>query len=178
MGGSKKAKQGDAEKIVANTRHFKMKQPFLHEHLVMLAKLPAKRNNPAPHPFLNALKKGAAMKTSKTIASAALLLLLGVSAPQTSRAASFDCSKSDLKADEKTICDNRNLNDLDVKMVTTFELMAGLLPMGNRGELQDQQSAWLKTRQACNADATCIGNAYEARLKQLMAAYSSIQKPQ
>ncbi|HBF30646.1 hypothetical protein [Rhizobium sp.] len=118
------------------------------------------------------------MNTSTTMTSAALFLMLGLLAPQASSAASFDCNKSDLKADEKTICDNRNLNDLDVKMVTTFELMSALLPMGNRGELQDQQSAWLKTRQACNADATCIGNAYEARLKQLMSAYTSIQRPQ
>lgn len=118
------------------------------------------------------------MKTTLSIPAATLALMLGLFAPHTSFAASFDCAKSDLKADEKAICDNRNLNDLDVKMVTTFELMAGLLPMGNRGELQDQQSAWLKTRQACNADVTCIGNAYDARLKQLMSAYTSIQKPQ
>ncbi len=118
------------------------------------------------------------MKTSLFVSSAALVLMVVALAPQSSHAASFDCNKSDLKADEKAICDNRNLNDLDVKMATTFELMAGLLPMGNRGELQDQQSEWLKTRQACNADVTCIGKAYDARLKQLMSTYTSIQKPQ
>lgn len=118
------------------------------------------------------------MKTSVFMASAGLTLMLGLLVPDASHAASFDCSKTDLKADEKAICDNRNLNDLDVKMVTTFELMSGLLPMGNRGDLQDQQTVWLKTRQACNADVACIGNAYEARLKQLMSAYTSIQRPQ
>jgi uncharacterized protein len=119
-----------------------------------------------------------AMKTYLFMALAALILGLGMLAPQPSHAASFDCSKTDLKADEKAICDNRPLNDLDVKMVTTFDLISGLLPMGNRGELQDQQTAWLKTRQACNADVACIGQSYDARLKQLMSVYNNIQRPQ
>lgn len=107
-----------------------------------------------------------------TVVTAALIL-----APQPGQAASFDCNKTDLKADEKAICDNRALNDLDVKMVTTFELISGLLPMGNRGELQDQQTTWLKTRQACNADVDCISKAYEARLKALMGVYDKIERP-
>nr|WP_307156562.1 hypothetical protein [Rhizobium paknamense] len=97
--------------------------------------------------------------------------------PADGEAASFDCTRTDLKADEKVICDNRDLNDLDVKMVTTFDLIAGLLPMGNRGELQDQQSAWLKTRQACNADKACITKAYGDRLTQLMSVYDRIERP-
>lgn len=117
------------------------------------------------------------MKTYLFLASAALILGLGMVLPQSSHAASFDCSKTDLKADEKAICDNRPLNDLDVKMVTSFDLISGLLPMGNRGELQDQQAAWLKTRQACNADVTCIAQSYDERLKKLMSVYSNIQRP-
>lgn len=117
------------------------------------------------------------MKTYLFLASAALILGLGMLLPEPSHAASFDCSKTDLKADEKAICDNRPLNDQDVKMVTTFDLISGLLPMGNRGELQDQQTAWLKTRQACNADVACIGKAYDARLKQLMSVYDNIERP-
>ena len=68
-------------------------------------------------------------------------------------AASFDCNAQTLQPDEKVICDNRTLNDADVKMVTTFDLLSGLLAMGSRGALQDAQSAWLKKRQACGADA-------------------------
>ncbi|MBB4953445.1 uncharacterized protein H4S14_001287 [Agrobacterium vitis] len=118
------------------------------------------------------------MKTSLLIPWAMVILLTGIVAPQAGHAASFDCTKTDLKADEKAICDNLPLNDLDVKMVTTFDLLSGLLPMGNRGELQDQQTAWLKTRQACNADVTCIDKAYDTRIKQLMSVYSNIQRPQ
>jgi uncharacterized protein len=92
-------------------------------------------------------------------------------------AASFDCGRPDLAADEKVICDDRGLNDLDVKMATTFELLAGLMPMGNRDILRDDQSAWLKTRQACGADTDCLRKAYAVRLEQLQEAYKGLIKP-
>jgi uncharacterized protein len=93
------------------------------------------------------------------------------------RAASFDCDGKTLQPDEKMICDNRALNDADVKMATTFELISGLLAMGSRGTLQDEQTAWLKTRQACGADAACLKTSYETRLKQLDDAYKKINRP-
>ncbi len=92
-------------------------------------------------------------------------------------AASFDCDRTDLAVDESAICGNRVLNDLDVKMATTFELISGLLPMGNRGKLQDDQSAWLKKRQACGGDATCLRNVYDERLKQFEDTYNNLGKP-
>jgi uncharacterized protein len=92
-------------------------------------------------------------------------------------AASFDCKKSDLAADEKAICEDLSLNDLDVKMVTTFDLLAGLMPMGNRDVLREDQLAWLKTRQACDADTSCIRTAYETRMKELEEAYKGLIKP-
>ncbi|MHA7970814.1 lysozyme inhibitor LprI family protein [Rhizobium sp. CAU 1783] len=93
-------------------------------------------------------------------------------------AASFDCNRQGLAADEVAICENRDLNDLDVKMVTTFELISGLLPMGNRGELQDQQSAWLRQRQDCGADVDCLERAYEDRITQINRVYDTIEKTQ
>ena len=92
-------------------------------------------------------------------------------------AASFNCDSKELKSDEKAICDNRALNDADVKMVTTFDLLSGRMAMGARGTLQDEQTAWLKTRQACEADASCIKAAYEERLKQLGETYKKINRP-
>ncbi|MFS2149862.1 lysozyme inhibitor LprI family protein [Rhizobium sp. Rhizsp42] len=95
----------------------------------------------------------------------------------TGRAASFDCEAKELKADERAICDNRSLNDADVKMVTTFELLSGLLAMGSRGTMQDEQTAWLKKRQDCVADVACIQAAYDERLKQLAETYKNINRP-
>lgn len=94
-----------------------------------------------------------------------------------SGAASFDCDKPDLAADEKAICDNRALNDADVKMVTTFDLLSSLLAMGARGTMQDEQTAWLAKRQACNADVACIKAAYDERMKELNDAYANLSRP-
>jgi uncharacterized protein len=100
-----------------------------------------------------------------------------LSLPQASQAASFDCTKTDLAADETVICKDLSLNDLDVKMVTTFDLLTSLMPMGNRDLLRDEQLSWLKTRQACEADVACIRAAYGERMKQLEDATKSLIRP-
>ncbi len=48
---------------------------------------------------------------------------------------------------------------------------------GRAGELQDQQTAWLKTRQACQSDVACIRKAYEDRLKAFEDDYNSFERP-
>ncbi len=92
-------------------------------------------------------------------------------------AASFDCEQQDLAADERAICEDRLLNDADVKMVTTFDLLSGLLAMGARGSMQDVQIAWLAKRQACGADVTCLRATYEERQKELTAIYNQMPRP-
>jgi uncharacterized protein len=93
------------------------------------------------------------------------------------QAASFDCQKPDLAEDETAICETLSLNDMDVKMVTTFELLSGLLAMGARGELQDQQIEWLTKRGECKGDVACLTAAYTARMAQLAAVYEGVQRP-
>ena len=110
-----------------------------------------------------------------TILSTILLSLTLPGSPAS--AASFDCNGPNLAADEKAICEHRDLNDADVKMVTTFEILTGLLAMGTRGEMQDDQATWLKRRQACGADAECIRTAYAERLKQLSETFEKINRP-
>jgi uncharacterized protein len=112
----------------------------------------------------------------KATAIALAFTFLPIFAPL-AHAASFDCDAKELKPDEKAICDNRALNDADVKMVTTFDLLSGLLAMGSRGTLQDEQTAWLKKRQECQADAACIKAVYDERLKQLGETYKNINRP-
>lgn len=112
----------------------------------------------------------------KATAIALAFTFLPIFAPL-AHAASFDCDAKELKPDEKAICDNRALNDADVKMATTFDLLSGLLAMGSRGTLQDEQTAWLKKRQECQADAACIKAVYDERLKQLGETYKNINRP-
>ncbi len=92
-------------------------------------------------------------------------------------AASFNCNARNLKPDEKTICDNRALNDADVRMVTTFNMLTSLVAMGTRGDLQDEQREWLAQRQQCGADAACIKAAYDARMKQLNDVFETLERP-
>ncbi len=129
----------------------------------------------AVEPQPSFLAVGEIMKS--TISTAAACAALFAFASHGAQAASFDCDAKALQPDEKMICENRSLNDADVKMVTTFELLSGLLAMGARGTLQDEQTAWLKKRQACGADAACIGAAYQERLKQLDGTYRNINRP-
>lgn len=113
----------------------------------------------------------------QTAAALAVLAGSGFVIAKPAAAASFDCDKPELAADETAICANRDLNDMDVKMVTTFDLITGLMPMGNRGVVQDEQIEWLSKRQACNADLACLRAAYTKRLAQLKSAYDVIERP-
>lgn len=104
-------------------------------------------------------------------------LLVSLAGALPVKAASFDCEKTDLAADEKIICETRALNDQDVRMVTTFDILVQLLPMGGRDELRTEQSEWLKKRQACAADKDCITKAYLERTKRLDEAFQGLSSP-
>ncbi|WP_390921059.1 lysozyme inhibitor LprI family protein [Neorhizobium turbinariae] len=111
------------------------------------------------------------------VTALALTGLAAVPLPQMASAASFDCERADLAPDEKMICDNRSLNDADVKMVTTFDILTTLVAMGNRDKLKEEQSAWLKKRQACSEDVACLQEAYAERMKKLDEAFNDITRP-
>ncbi len=75
------------------------------------------------------------------------------------------------------MCENRALNDLDVKMATTFDLLTELVAMGNRDTLKTEQTEWLKKRHACGSDIACIRTAYEGRQQQLEQVFKSLPRP-
>lgn len=81
-------------------------------------------------------------------------------------AASFSCKTVKLKT-EQQICNTRELNDADVKLATTYQIILHALPMGGRDAEKDQQFAWLKQRNACGANNSCIKTAYLQRQQQL-----------
>ena len=91
------------------------------------------------------------------------------------RAASFDCRQAS-KPDEFAVCDSRELSQLDVKMATLYDTIIKLVGMGVRGDMQDQQRAWLAERAGCGADRACIHRLYEARIRALEAEVARIAK--
>ncbi|HZO45701.1 MAG TPA: hypothetical protein VFB68_07395 [Xanthobacteraceae bacterium] len=90
-------------------------------------------------------------------------------------AASFDCGKAS-NPDEITICDSRELSQLDVKMATLYDTVIKLVGMGVRGDMQDQQRAWLRTRADCGHDRACIKKLYESRIHGLEGEVARIAK--
>ncbi|PHM68607.1 lysozyme inhibitor LprI family protein [Xenorhabdus sp. KJ12.1] len=104
-----------------------------------------------------------------------MLFLLFLLSPL-SLAASFDCAKAK-SPDEKAICASQKLNDLDVEMSVKYHFLHGLFAMGVSGEMYNSQQAWLKQRQQCGANISCLTNSYRQRINQLDTLYNSIEKP-
>ena len=112
------------------------------------------------------------MKTMSLLTAA----FVGLGCAVVAQAASFDCGKAE-RPDEKTVCADLLLNDLDVELATTYRLLGGLFAMGVRGEMQDAQDDWLVKRRQCKNDKSCLRTAYRQRLEELRQLYEKIDKP-
>ena len=77
-------------------------------------------------------------------------------------AASFNCDNARTPT-EHTICDHRTINDADVKMATTYNIIKRLVPMGTRGMIQDEQVKWLQLRDQCGNSTRCLIDVYKMR---------------
>jgi uncharacterized protein len=89
--------------------------------------------------------------------------------------APLDCSKASTPV-ERTICRNYDLGQKEARMATLFAISTSLVAMGQRGDIQDAQRAWLKKRDACGSDIACLAKAYDKRigdLNDVMAAIAS-----
>jgi uncharacterized protein len=106
---------------------------------------------------------------------ATLSILLLTAAGQPGWAASFNCAKAET-ADEKAICADRQLNDDDVEMAVLYSQLKPLLGMGARGDLDDEQVAWLKRRASCGDDRACLSKAYQDRVRQLRGGFEALAK--
>ncbi len=104
-----------------------------------------------------------------------LVALLTTGAWQPAWAASFDCSKVEA-ADEKAVCADRQLSDEDVEMAVLYTQLKPLLGMGARGDMEDEQAAWLKRRAACGADRACLSKIYQERVQQLRGGFEALSK--
>ena len=100
------------------------------------------------------------------IATAVALGGMTLILPTAASAASFDCRRAGT-ATERTICGNLGLNDRDVRMAQLYDIVRRLVPMGTRGAIMDRQTVWLRERNRCGGDRTCIGQAYDRRIREL-----------
>ncbi len=101
----------------------------------------------------------------RRLLAAAMIAFTAAASP--AAAASFDCAKAKT-ADEKAICANRTLSELDVAMATLYGVRMQIpMLMGARGAAQDEQRAWLTQRNACGSDVTCLTARYQQRIVEL-----------
>lgn len=92
-----------------------------------------------------------------------------------SYAASFNCQKA-TTATEKTICEHRLLNDADVKMSTSYNILRRMVPMGTRSVIQRDQVKWLQFRDRCQESVSCLSQVYNMRQQQLDLQFQRIYK--
>ena len=86
---------------------------------------------------------------------------------------SFAAAKS---ATEKVICVNYGLGQLEARMATLYEWSTSFVGMGQRGDIQDAQRAFLKQRDACGRSIACMRRAYESRIGQLQAVMERVKE--
>ena len=101
----------------------------------------------------------------KTHLSICLALPLYLTVP-CSEAASFNCARAATKA-EHQICNTLSLNDADVKMATTYNIVRRLVPMGTRSVIQTEQTKWLSLRDQCQDNIQCLKQTYDMRQQKL-----------
>jgi uncharacterized protein len=100
----------------------------------------------------------------------ALLSIVGLALSATAVAAqpSFDCSKA-ATAVETAICADEN-SDLAVRDRALSRLFSSLKEEGGHDKLLSAQQAWLKQRNGCGGDASCLRRSYDERLAKLSSA--------
>ncbi|MFG1480843.1 lysozyme inhibitor LprI family protein [Xanthobacter sp. V4C-4] len=114
---------------------------------------------------------GALLRSSTGVALGAAMA--GWLAVAPAAGASFDCATAGA-ADEKAVCASCALEQLDVKMSTLYGVITKLVAMGQRGAIQEAQRAWLARRALCGTDASCLDQAYRARIGELETELASV----
>ena len=101
------------------------------------------------------------------------LLLAGSTSASAGDNAPLDCAKAHSPS-ENAICKSYALGQDEARMSTLYEVATSLVGMGRRGDMQDQQRAWLRERDACGDRDGCIAAAYAARIRTLGAVISGV----
>lgn len=89
--------------------------------------------------------------------------------------APLNCARAS-SAGEKAICRDYALGQLEARMATLYQWATSFVAMGQRGDIEDNQRAFLKTREACGADLRCLRQAYDTRIAQLQRVMESVRE--
>ncbi|CAI1572618.1 TPA: lysozyme inhibitor LprI family protein [Serratia fonticola] len=95
-----------------------------------------------------------------------LCLCLAFGANTTVQAASFDCAKATSDV-EHSICNNPDLSSLDGQLSENYQAAMASLPGDQADALRTEQRSWLKQRDACNAQESCLSDLFSQRAAKL-----------
>jgi uncharacterized protein len=100
---------------------------------------------------------------------------LSVVPAQAADYAPLNCAAAS-SATEKAICANYGLGQLEARMATLYQWSTSFVGMGQRGDMQDAQRAFIQQRAACGADTACLRRTYEARIAQLQSVMERVRE--
>ncbi|MFP6832527.1 MAG: lysozyme inhibitor LprI family protein [Pseudomonas sp.] len=100
----------------------------------------------------------------RCIVSACALLFF-----QQAMAAGMDCAKA-VSAVENAVCADKGLYALDTQMGATYSKLMRSMP-DEKAELKSTQRLWLKDRNQCAEDVSCLNQRYRERLESLQAQW-------
>lgn len=112
-----------------------------------------------------------------TTCKLALLLVLAAACRPASAAdyAPLNCAKA-ATSTETTICANYDLGRSEARMATLYQWATSFVAMGQRGNIQDEQVTFIKQRESCRTDATCIREMDNKRIKVLEAVMDDVKR--
>lgn len=59
-------------------------------------------------------------------------------------------------------------------MSVRYQMLMGLVAMGTRGDMGEEQQSWLSARKKCGAKQACLLAAYRQRIQTLKGEYANL----
>lgn len=103
----------------------------------------------------------------QAIRSALVATILTMAAASANAASPYINCVAARTADERAVCRSTPLIQRDAEMATLYRVIGGLVAMGQRGALQDEQADWLRARRACGVAFRCLRDHYDDRIAEL-----------
>jgi uncharacterized protein len=119
-------------------------------------------------------RRGKSVQTTGTTSKRTLMrtirliwLLCIAVLPFAAQAQSFDCRAAG-RSDERAICANEDLSELDIQMSNAYFRLLNSLSESAHAQLHSEQAEWLSERQECGSNLRCLRSKYQERIKELV----------
>ena len=103
------------------------------------------------------------------VIAALCALLIGSGFGPSASAQSFDCRNA-RSADEKAICQDSRLGELDKQLAGVYDRVGGKLSKQERQEFENHETAFVNARHRCGGHSGCIEQSYRNRLQELLSS--------